>query len=220
MCVIPCKSSSQRIPQKNTRLLASKSLLQRTLDVAQQCDFETIWVSSESHSLLKRLPASVQGHLRPQHLADNTSTVFDVCKDLLSVYSPTKRRYDYSPLPESFAVLLPTSPLRKVSDIENAIDLFENTECVMSVTPCIAPEHTLTVCDRNRLHAGPFIDRKRQELQPSYVHDGTIIICKTEAFLQVDDFYDLDTIPLVIEDSLDVNSPFDWRIAEAILEEK
>ena len=109
--------------------------------------------------------------------------------------------------------------------IQQAVKLYEESkaECVMSVTKLdFYPEHALKICDRNRLHPVSWatIDKKRQELEVKFKHDGSITICNTKAFLSVGDFYDLDTIPFEVENSIDINTPHDWKVAETILGEK
>ncbi len=217
IAIIPAKSTSERIPGKNTKLLNGRPLLDYTIIAAHGSKmFKEVWVSSENLELLQALPEGVKRHLRPSYLASSTASVVSVCKDAL-------RALDVRFI-ESFAVLLPTSPLRSVDDIQQAVKLYQEskTECVMSVTETDAPEYVLTVCERGRLHAGPDIAKKRQELEPSYKHDGSIIICKTEAFLAVNDFYDLDTIPLIIprERAVDINEQADWDYAEYLLRGK
>jgi len=216
IALIPAKSFSERIKNKNTRLLNGKSLLQRTIDTALESKvFSQVWVSSESQDLLNTLPNTARTHLRPVELSESTSTVFSVCQELILAQGIT----------ENFAVLLCSSPLRTANDIQEAVKLLKDTQCVMSVTELShPPEHSLKICERNRLHPVSWatIDHKRQTLTPKYRHDGSIIICNTESFLAVDDFYDLDTIPFMTpkERSLDVNTMYDWRLAEYLLRGK
>jgi CMP-N-acetylneuraminic acid synthetase len=226
IAIVPAKSQSERIPAKNTKLLNGAPLIQYTIDAAKESNcFDHIWITSEDYNLLKRIPEDTEGHLRPQSLATPTATVFDVCKDLLGVYGTTSKRHDFGLIPESFAVLLPTSPLRTVDDIQQAVKLFNESGCesVMSVTELDhPPEHALRTCDCGKLHSLPTIGKKRQELTPKYRHDGSIIICDTEAFLQVDDFYDLDTVPLEIprERAVDINTMADWDYCEWLMGER
>jgi CMP-N-acetylneuraminic acid synthetase len=185
--VIPAKSQSERIPGK-------------------------VWVTSESLELLQSLPKTVKPHLRPESLAQPTSTVVEVCKELLNIRKA-----------KSFAVLLPTSPLRTVNDIHQAVKLFgkHNTKCVMSVTEYDhAPEHALSICECGKVKPAATIKLKRQELEPKYYHDGNIIICDTQAFLAVEDFYDLEILPLKMPRSVDINTKDDWQYAEYLMGER
>ena len=215
--IIPCKSQSQRIPQKNTKLLNGIPLVEYTINAALESKvFSEIWATSEKLELLQSLPKGVKRHLRPSYLALPTATVVDTCKELLG--------YLDERFIESFAVLLPTSPLRTAQDIISATELFKKskTECIMSCTKLdFYPEHMLKICDRNRLHPVSWatIDKKRQDCETRYKHDGSIIICNTKSFLAVDDFYDLDIVPFEIprERSLDVNDMYDWKLAEYLL---
>ena len=219
IALIPCKSQSERIPQKNTRLLNGKRLVDYAIDAALESKcFSEVWVSSESYDLLSALPKGVERHMRPHYLSLPTATVVSVCGDLLKTLDER--------FVESFAVLLPTSPLRTNGDIQQAVKLYEDskTECVMSVTPLdYYPEHALRIAD-GRLHPCSWatIDKKRQNIESKYRHDGSIIICNTKAFLSVNDFYDLDIVPLLIprERAVDINTMVDWQFAEYLLRGK
>ena len=227
IAVIPCKTFSERIPGKNLKLLNGRPLVDYTIQAALSSGmFDTIWVTSDSYDFLKLLPKDVDGHLRPDGLSTPTSTVVDVVKDLLGVYTTTER-HNFGSLPESFAVLLCSSPLRTVDDIQQAVKLYErsDTESVMSVVEMSEhPEHALKICEKGKLHPCSWatIDQKRQSFDKKYIHDGSIIICNTAAFLGVDDFYDLDTVPIETprERAVDINVMADWNYCEYLMGEQ
>ncbi len=230
--IIPAKGTSQRIPQKNIAPLNGKPLVQYAMDAALESGiFDKIIVSTEDEliklflnryildkytkgSVVQKNPLVI--HKRQPCLSTDTATVYEVCQEILKHFEC-----------DSFCVLLPTSPLRDAWEVKQAYNTFNSTkaECLMSVTELEHhPAHALKVCKHGKVH--PYdsegIKRKRQELEPVYKHDGSIIFCKVDAFLKHEDWFDMDIVPYYIprERAVDVNEPIDLMVCEALMSHK
>lgn len=207
-CIIPVKGTSERIKEKNTRLINGKRLFIYTAEVALKSGFDKVIISTESKSILASVPTGVHKFQREIKYATATSTVFEVCRDYLQ-RQPI--------LPESFCVLLPTSPLRASSDIRRAKRQFKG-DCLMSVSECDPPQHTLLIKD-NMVMSYKNVGDIRQSAK-YYKHDGYLIMCNTEAFFNSTDFYDMHVIPWHTppERSLDINTMDDLLLARLKME--
>lgn len=228
IAIIPAKSRSTRLEGKNVLPLNGKPLVQYTIEAAKEAAFFTeesqdkyvqskcfdeIIVSSESAEICDLADSlGVTGLRRDEALASDTATVNEVLKSVLS-------RYDA----ESFALLLPTSPLRTSEDIKQAYKQFTESDvaCLMSVVPLEYPhEWSLTVANGKLVPSDKEGYTKiRQALTPTYKHDGSIIMAKTDAFMAASNWDELNPVPYFsdIERAVDVNTELDYKMAEALL---
>jgi len=195
------------------KLLAGKPLIQWTIEAAQKSvNITGIIISTDDKDFPKHSNYSV--HLRRPELATDTATVFDVCKDILS-----------SPLPfrtDQFVLLLPTSPLRTSSDIDSAYSKLwsSNADCLMSISEYeYPPQWALTIEQCKLWPRDEEFESKRQDLTPTYKHDGSIIMAKTKPFLKADDWLDLNPIPFLTDPnrSIDIDNEMNFKFAEFLL---
>lgn len=87
---IPCKTSSKRIPYKNTRPFADSSLLQITIDFFKDFCEHDIYVSSEDDSVLST--ASINAclcHKRSSDISHDSTTNFEVLNDFVNSFDIT-----------------------------------------------------------------------------------------------------------------------------------
>ena len=133
IAIIPARSGSKRIRNKNLQMLGGKPLIEWTIQSALNSKlFDLILVSTDSvelESLVNRTD-SVVSDIRPRALCDDHSTACDVIKYYVD-------RYDG----ENFCYLQPTSPLRSEVDIIDAYQLMvgRSANAVVSVTATHAP---------------------------------------------------------------------------------
>jgi CMP-N-acetylneuraminic acid synthetase len=115
--IIPARGGSKRLPGKNLKQMAGKSLLQITIEQAKKALPVSV-VSTEDPEITKEaLKHGIKVLLRPKVLATDDASSAEVVKHVLWTYP------DF----EWFCLLQPTSPLRSVEDIRNCIDLAVST---------------------------------------------------------------------------------------------
>jgi len=209
--VIPAKATSERIKNKNMRLLCRKPLVQWTIEAALKSEvFTDVIVSSEDEATLalaQKLGA--RPFKRSPELASHTATTWQVCKEVLEFIKA-----------DSFALLLPTSPFRTSQDIENACGVFESPDvsCLLSVSEFDYPPQWALVVEGDRVRPVNFatIGKIRQELAKWYKHDGSIIMAKTEAFLKAGDWVEMQPIPWFTPEgqNIDLDTLEDFKRAE------
>lgn len=203
-------------------LLSGKPLVAYAIEVALASKiFGRICVSSEDTKILDiaNLYGPDIAMPRPKKLATDKARVPEVCRYILAELHRQKETY------KEFAVLLPTSPLRTVQDIQNAYSLLKkrNANYVMSLIAETHPPQLATCISKGyiRPYFGKHFIKQSQDLEQLYRHDGTIIFAKTNAFLRESDFYGSQIVPYIIdrERSVDIDTPFDLKFAEFLMKQ-
>ena len=141
LIIIPARGGSKGIPKKNIFLLKDLPLIKYSIDTALQIianydDIQAI-VSTDDDEIKKvALNLGIEvPFLRPRDLSEDHSSSSDYILHALDFYSKQNIHI------ENIIVLQPTSPLRYASDIENAIDLFNNKNSDSLIS--VYEEHTL-----------------------------------------------------------------------------
>ena len=117
VALIPARSGSKRVPDKNIRPLAGHPLIAYTIAAALGSGiFNDVMVSTDSEhyaEIAKYYGAQVP-FLRPVELAGDQSPDFEWLQYTLSRLRETGRSYD------CFSILRPTSPFRMPATIQRA----------------------------------------------------------------------------------------------------
>src|SRR5690242_16704474 len=117
--LIPAKAGSVRLPGKNIRCLAGKTLLERAVISARKsgvCD--RVFVSTESEEVadIAKACGIELPFMRPEHLARDPAGVVEVALHVLDEWEKRGESFD------TLVILLPTSPFRLASDIIGSMD--------------------------------------------------------------------------------------------------
>lgn len=217
LALIPARGGSKGIPGKNIANLAGKPLIAWTIEAAQACSgIDSIVLSSDEHAIAEvavRFGCTVP-FMRPPALATDEASSMDV------VYHALEQ------LPEFDVILLlqPTSPLRTASDIEACLDLLMGAPAVVSVRP--SEDHPYLTFEINESgiltpYAKPSAGQslRRQDLPSAWCLNGAIYAAEVEWLKSQRSFVSFDTIAyqMPTERSLDIDTPADLRLADAIL---
>jgi CMP-N-acetylneuraminic acid synthetase len=133
--VIPARGGSKGIPRKNLALLAGRPLLAYTADAARGSRrLSRVVISTEDEEIAgiaRQLGIDVP-FLRPAHLAADETPMLDVLTDLVASLERIERYR-----PDVLVLLQPTSPFRRASHIDAAVDLLTSTgaDSVVTVVP-------------------------------------------------------------------------------------
>lgn len=225
LAIIPARSGSKGLPNKNIKPLCGKPLMAWSIEVGLQSDYiDEVVVSTDSQEyaeIAKSYGAQVP-FLRPKELSSDTSTTFDSIKHTIDFYKEElKKEFDY------IVLLEPTSPLRQISDIDNAIKiLFETQDADSIVGICktesqnpaflisLTPNHTIQGYINKDFH--PI---RRQDIKDIYFFEGTIYISKTHSLLEHKNFYHSRTLGYEVPKwkSLEVDDEDDFLMIEAMM---
>jgi CMP-N,N'-diacetyllegionaminic acid synthase len=209
IALIPCRSGSKRLPNKNVRLLAGHPLISYTIQAAiDSAIFDTIIVSTDSLEIAEYYGALVPW-LRPPGFATDTSP------DIEWIQWTLDRLGEIDKLPDHYMILRPTSPFRTGATIKRAWAEYRDREWMKAISP--AHEHPMKMwivagSFMFPFHAGRpmYHMQPTQNLQPIYVQNGSLEIRPTG------DFPPSTWQPFMTEgyEGHDVNVESDWIYAE------
>ena len=141
LAIIPARSGSKGLKNKNIRSFAGKPLLAYTVLAAKesQC-FDEIMVSTDSNdyaAIAKEYGASVP-FLRSVRTSSDKASSWDMVEEVLERYHRLGRQFD------RFCLLQPTSPLRNAEHIKNAFDVMslKKAKAIVGVTEA---DHSLAL---------------------------------------------------------------------------
>jgi CMP-N,N'-diacetyllegionaminic acid synthase len=222
LALIPARGGSKGLPGKNLKLLSGKPLISHTIETALSSSALTRVIVStddiEIAQVAQKYGADVP-FMRPADLAADDSLAIDTYK-----YTVDKLIEDEGSDIVDFMVLLPTSPLRDVSDISNAVKLFreKNADSVISVTKGDKPISWFKTLDiEGKILENNVTLKNRQDEDDYYCPNGSIYIFKKEL---IDDnkYYSDITYAYVMPKSrsVDIDTQFDFDYAEFLFKNR
>lgn len=221
LAIIPVRSGSKGLPNKNILPLAGKPLMHWTIEAALASGvFSEVFVSTDSQlyaEIAEQAGVSVP-ILRPEHLATDQASTIDVVLDVLNYFSARGKEFD------EVAVLQATSPLRTAQDIQQAVSLMTERRApsVISVAPAEHPPlWTQPLAEDLCMSsfAEAIRDQPRQALGKFYRLNGAIYLAKAEFLRTQKTFLTPETVAFVMEmrRSVDIDTEMDFLWAEFIL---
>lgn len=223
LAIIPARSGSKGIPDKNIKMLNGKPLLAYTIKAAQDAGvFDEIMVSTDSIEYAK----IAEGYnakvpfLRSKKNASDNASSWSVVNEIIDRYEEIGKRFN------NFCLLQPTSPLREAEDIQKAYEQFQvrNATAIVSVCECEHSPLWCNVLDEN-MEMDHFISRsnyvQRQKLKKFYRLNGAIYISDVMAFKADSFLYKKGCYAYVMsnEKSVDIDSDLDFKLAELLLKD-
>tara|TARA_B100001063_G_C16650072_1_gene495473 strand:- start:99 stop:824 length:726 start_codon:yes stop_codon:yes gene_type:complete len=225
-CIIPARGGSKGIKNKNIKLLCNKPLINYTIEEALKSKYlDKIILSTDDKKIAQitnKFGITVP-FMRPKKLAKDNSPMLPVIKHLLN-----KLEKDYSYDPEIIILLQPTSPLRTVKHINEAIKKFlkSKSDSLVSVTklPHNMNPYSIMKLERNgNLKKFLKYDEKKnlRQLKPIfYARNGAAIYITTKkTIFKKNSFFGDTILPYFMSkiDSIDIDDQLDWIFAETII---
>lgn len=223
LIIVPARSGSKGITDKNIKLLGGKPLLEWTAktitDAALDNSLAILSTDSEQYAEIGRAAGLQVPFIRPAELANDQASGLAVIEHALHWF---KQQYTY--WPKQILLLQPTSPFRAAGVLRQSLDLLVK-EQADSVVSCKAIYRDLTTLFN--LETGflkplstEAMQIRRQDKAPLLTPNGSLYLCKTEMILEKQSLYGERTLPLVMDDmmSLDIDTLSDWAIADAMLQ--
>ena len=219
IAIIPARSGSKGLPEKNILDLNGHPLMYYTIKAALESGcFDTVMVSTDSEKyadIAKSCGAEVP-FLRTEELSSDTAGSWDVVREVLTKYKVMGNSFDY------VALMQPTSPLRNAEDIKNAFKILskDNVHTVVSVTEVEHPVQwcfTMPECGSMKTYAeSPYNQMRRQDLETHYRENGAIYIVNASKILNRDyNYYGDNCYGYLMpeERSIDIDCEVDLVIA-------
>lgn len=223
IAIIPARSGSKGLQDKNIKLLCGKPLLHYSVEAALNSNvFDCVHVSTDS----KKYAEIAQGcgadipFLRCQEFSSDIADSWDVVRFVLKQYKQLGKTFDMVTL------LQPTSPLRDAKDIRSAYRLFgeKKAEVVISVSEAEHSPLLMNTLDTS-LSLNGFINLnevgRRQSMPPYYQVNGAIYMMKTHILDNISDLYGERSYAYIMsrEKSIDIDSIVDFKVAEIFLKQ-
>ena len=224
IAVIPARSGSKGLPDKNIREINGKPLLAYTIEAALDSGcFDIVHVStdSEKYAAIAREYGADVPFLRSAELASDTANTWDAVREALSRYADMGKTF------ETVMLMQPTTPLRTGEDVRAAYRLMQEKKARSVIAVCEV-DHSPLWCDTipedgNMKGFG----RKdlawvtRQELKPFYRVNGAIyLLTVTEnTIADDDDIYENNCYALFMDrkKSIDIDCEDDLELVEFML---
>lgn len=219
LAVIPARSGSKGIKDKNIRNLCGKPLMSYSIEAARQSGvFDVVHVSTDSleYARIAREYGADVPFLRDETLASDTASTWDAVRFVLKEYEKQGETFD------TVAVLQPTSPLRTSEDIVDAFGFFQTKRANMISSVC-KMEHSPLWSNTlpEDLSMEDFEDEEiaslpRQSLPTYYRENGAIYIVRTAYLWSTDHLYKDRCYAYIMQGShsVDIDEELDFLIAQ------
>jgi CMP-N,N'-diacetyllegionaminic acid synthase len=215
LAFIPARGGSKGIPNKNIKLFNGKPLIEWTIKAALKSKLiNKVVVSSDSLKILsisKKLGADVV--LRPKNISGDNATTESAIKHY------TKK------LKDSFKIIVllsPTSPIRKIKDIDNAVKKFKLKKLDSCFSASRLSDFLIWKLNKKKKYESINYDFQnrgiRQKREPNYVENGSIYVFKNELINSKSNRLG-GNIGIYLMDfwqSLELDEKKDWKLLEII----
>lgn len=182
--IIPARGGSKGVKNKNIKLLSGKPLIAYTIEAALKSNLDKVIVTTDSEEIAEvaiKFGAEVP-FIRPSELATDKAKALPVIQHALAFLSELGQDFD------AVMMLQPTTPFRRVEDINEAINTLHSTgaDSVISVVNVQGhhPARMKYLGEDNRLVDPDFCEKyenqPRQELEAMFIRNGAIYLTRTE----------------------------------------
>ena len=219
--VIPARGGSKGIPGKNIKPLAGKPLICYAIDTARQfAADEDICVTTDDAEIIRTVEdyGLKVPFVRPAELASDTAGTYEVLLHALDFYEQQGRHYD------CMVLLQTSSPFRRQEDVARGLKEYSpELDMVVSVKePSANPYYNCFEADQEgylHLSKGEGQYHRRQDAPKVYEYNGAVYVINPESLRRSPLSQFTRVKPIVMDSlhSLDLDTPLDWTVAEALI---
>ena len=221
ICIIPARSGSKRLKNKNLKKISGKPLTYWTLLFAKKIKkFNRILITSDSNKILNIANQfkGIDKVLRPTKLAKDSTPMLEVINHSINFYKKNNISFD------AVAILQPTSPLRKVDTINKACKIFEKNK-PDSLASVIKLD---TKSDSNhiiKLNKKKYINNFKYNIVSKSNNDykldgGVIFITKIKKRLKYIIGGKTLFVEVIYPESVDIDTNYDFQLAKFFMEKQ
>ena len=223
LTIIPARSGSKGIPNKNTKLLGGRPLLTYSIEAWKESGIGgrlIVSTDSEEIACVAREYGADVPFLRPAHLAQDSTPMWEVVRHALIELEPDSF--------DGVILLQPTAPFRRPHEISQALEMYyrqkaDTAVTVSSVSAHYNP-HWLFSCDNNGRLTPCMSQRlthtRRQDLPELFHRTGGVYVVRPSLVSQEQTLIGDNTYGIVVDGTRQVNidSPRDWQQAEKLVQ--
>lgn len=228
VALVPARSGSKRIRDKNVRSLAGHPLMAYSIASALESgvftDVLTVTDDPEYADIAEAYGSEVP-ELRPASTAQDDSPDISWVNWMLRLMESRRRSW------EAFAILRPTSPFRSADEIKEAWATFaidQGADSLRAVRQCREHPGKMWAVRQSRMQpllameidGVPWHSNQSSKLPNFYVQDGSLEISRTDVPLRRGQICGAAVIPFITDSpfSVDLNTELDWLVAECLVE--
>lgn len=224
IAIIPARSGSKGLKDKNIKELNGKPLIVYSIEAAIASHmFDKVFVSTDSQ---KYADIAIEygadaSFLRSKENSSDVAGSWDVVREVIDILRSKGEKYT------EIMLLQATSPLRTASDIINAIHLLKEKKgnAVVSLTEC---DHSPIWCNTlpqngsmDNFDRSEYKDLPRQALPTFYRYNGAIYLVTYKELYNKEHMFESGCYAYIMpqERSIDIDTLLDFLIAETIMKE-
>lgn len=220
--IIPARGGSKGIPRKNIKLLAGRPLIDYSIAAARDAgaDDDHIILSTEDDEIasVARTCGLAVSYRRPESLATDTAGSREVILDVMDWADRQGLKYD------CVVLLQPTSPMRTAEDILATLAAY-TPEVDMAVTVVEAASNPYYNCFETdadgflHISKGDGLYTRRQDAPAAWEFNGAVYVINPQSIRQMPlgTFPRRVAVPMPRSRSIDLDTPIDWMVAEALI---
>lgn len=224
IAIIPARSGSKGVPNKNIIDFCGKPLMVYAIEAAIKAGiFDRIIVSTDSEEYAKiATDAGAEAVMRPPEYATDTASSYVVIKHVLEECLTEKCDY--------FVLLQVTSPFRTAQHILEAATLFEQNmnhgiDYVVSVKEVDIPTRRIFTIDEDNTLKNADASTKvtrRQDEKTEYAVNGAIYIGKPDEYIESMSLVGPKTLAYRMNgaDSVDIDNWLDYEFARLLMQKR
>ncbi|MBO4926901.1 MAG: acylneuraminate cytidylyltransferase family protein [Clostridiales bacterium] len=222
IAIIPARSGSKGLPNKNIKALNGKPLIAYSIEAALESGmFSTVMVStdSEEYAAIARSFGAEVPFLRSEKTSSDTASSWDAVAEVLDNYKKLGKTFD------TLMLLQPTSPLRTSKHIIEAYKEMENKNASSIISLCEmdhSPLQSNVLPDD--LSLSGFIrpqsqGKRRQDMETYYRFNGAIYLSDVKYFEENHNIYRQGSYAYIMDrrSSIDIDDEYDFAMVEALL---
>jgi len=218
IAIIPARSGSKRIPNKNIKSFLGKPIIAYSIQTAIESKlFDEVMVSTDCEEIAKiaiSFGAKVPFY-RTKKNASDYATTLDVLNEVINQYKINGYDYDYGCCLYSTAPFITPNHLKEA--LKNLIDKsFDTVLAAVKYGHPIERSFQLNNDNKVKLNNPRKELNRTQDLNPNYHDAGQFYWFKTKSLIKNDSLLN-GNVGAIIMDEIevqDIDSPTDWHLAE------
>lgn len=231
LCVIPARSGSAGLKDKNIQEINGKPLIGIAVEKALSVplvDRVVLSTDSEKYAEIGRDFGAEVPFIRPAELADSKTRLHYVLQHTLAYFDSKGDRYD------AVLSLQPSAPLLSVETINTCLSVFAEGDFeavgtgskIITGHPYLARKVDDNGIAQDYLELAPNVARYPRQVRPDlYFFNGCLFVRKRNLIETIDDQKNAlgdypRLIPIKDDEAINIDEPFDLKIAKLILNEK
>lgn len=223
VAIIPARSGSKGVKDKNIKDLHGHSLLEWSINAAKRSQLiDRVFISTDSpeYARIGEKYGAEAPFLRPDYISGDTSSDLDFIIHAIEEFN----KMDF--YPEYLVHIRPTTPIRDPQVIDTAISIFQNDNHFNSLRSVHKmPESSYKTLEINNGSLTPLFlfgdaeidsNAPRQSFPDTYVANGYVDVLSTSFIIENQEIHGKKIMPFITDPAYEVDSIEDFDYLEYI----